>query len=305
MDELGGFSLSSGFSSANFLDADDTRPSGAYMEAFGGNQDSIQGIVQQTLTRHISETVPPSPRLSSLTNWRKRLREMMVRQNETVLQFLFRPSTEHSVLGPVEQALRRYALRQDIDVNSVKTVGQLIEDLSGSTVSNEIDNCILSKGKSSLTEIHSQVNALIEMYKETGEKLLECENQLKLRLDKMDKIQKRVSMIFELQTNDAMASLVSSLEKYLEISFRDMGIEDNYKNLLSLYEKHITLRDAIQVFKAGSQCENLCPICLNEQVNMAAVPCGHTFCATCIRRMNQDCGMCRGKIRERLKLFFF
>ena len=314
---LGGLSIQGGaaYASANFGDAEDNRPSGANMEALGGNNDPIQGIVHQTLSRNITEGMPAqsSPQLSSYSihtnNWRKRLREMMIRQNETTLSFLFRPSADHSVVGPVQQALRRYAIREDIDTNAIRTFKQVLGDLSGSSlqqIQNEIEECVLKKGTSSLTNLRAQVNALIELYKETGEKLLECESQLKLRLEKMDKIQRRVSTVIELQTNEAMPELISSLESYLKISFRDMSVEPYYKNLLFLYQKHIALREAIQIFKTGSQItsEPLCPICLGESVAMAIVPCGHTFCVTCARRMMHECGVCRGKIRDRMKLFF-
>jgi hypothetical protein len=231
---------------------------------------------------------------------------MLIRQNETVLHFLFKPVAEHSVIGPVEQALRRYAIRQDVDPNSLKTFKQVLNDVSGSQIQTEIEDCLEKKGPSNLANLRAQVNALIELYKETGEKLLECENQLKMRLEKMDKIQRRVSTVIELQTNEATPQLVESLENYLKISFRDMTVEQNYKNLLYLYQKHIALREAIQVFKTGSQVntEPMCPICLGDSVNMAIVPCGHTFCITCARRMVHECGVCRGKIRDRMKLFF-
>lgn len=319
-EDLSHFSLVGGFDSgsfapANFGDAEDSRPSGAHMEALGGNQDAIQGIVQQTLTRHITEALPPqaSPQLTSYSthqnNWRKRLREMMIRQNESVLGFLYRPPSDHPVLGPVETALRRYALRQDVEFGALRPLKQLLEDASGTNlgiISSEIETCIAIKGPSSLPQLRSQVNSLLELYKETGEKLLDCENQLKLRLEKMDKIQRRVSILMELQTNEATPELVDAMEKYLRLAFRDMGIEGQYKQLLFLYQKHLSLREAIQIFKTGSQLasEPLCPICITESVGMAIVPCGHTFCQTCARRMMTECGVCRGRVKDRLKLYF-
>jgi hypothetical protein len=309
------FSLMEGmYASADFEDAEDSRPSGAHMEALGGNQNAIQGIVQQTLSRHITESLPArtSPLLTftaNTNNWRKRLREMMIRQNETVLGFLYKPVTEHPVLGPVEHALRRYALRQDIDTNAVKNFKGLLNDISANQmiqIQSEIEDTVTKKGASNTSQIRAQVNALIDLYKETGEKLLECENQLKMRLEKMDKVQRRVSIVIEMQTNDAMPDLVNALEQYLKVSFADMGIEDNYKNLIYLYQKHISLREAIQVFKTGSQIssEPTCPICITETVGMAINPCGHTFCQTCAKRMVNECGVCRGRIKDRLKLFF-
>ena len=315
MSELHNFSLSggygSGFASANFEDAEDSRPSGSYVEALGGGGEPIQGIVQASMGRHLRESLPVSPQLSGLsahtTNWRKHLREMMVKQNETVLAFLARPAVEHSIVGPVEAMLRRYAIRQDLDMNAIKTFKQIC-DISGSSsilIQEEIAAVIAKKGSSSVSEIKAQVNALLEFYKETGNKLMDAENQLKMRVDKMDKIQKRVATVIDLQTNEATPELVASLEKYLTVSFRDMDIESQYKSIVQLYQKHIALRDAIQLFKASNVTqEPLCPICLHDSIATAISPCGHTFCSTCAKRMATECGVCRGRIRDRLKLFF-
>lgn len=316
--ELPNFSLTqgygSGFASADFGDAEDNNPTGSFIEAFGGNQDAIQGIVQQSMTRHLTEALPHStspqfgPFSTHTNNWRKRLREMMIRQNETVLSFLTRPLSEHATIGPVENILRRYSFRQDIDNNSIKTLKQLL-DISANNmtqIQDDIENCVLSKGSSKLSDIKKQFNVLVELYKETGEKLMDSENQLKMRIEKMDKIQKRVATIIELQTNDATSELTQALENYLKVSFRDMGIETQYKNVITLYQKHIAIRDAISVFKIGNQttAEPLCPICISDSITTAISPCGHTFCSGCVKRMVNECGVCRGRIRDRLKLYF-
>jgi hypothetical protein len=258
MSELHNFTLSggygSGFASANFEDAEDSRPSGSYVEALGGGGEPIQGIVQASMGRHLRESLPTSPQLTGLSahtsNWRKHLREMMVKQNETVLGFLARPAVEHSIIGPVEGLLRRYAIRQDVDTNALKTFQQLC-DISQNTIQEELAACVAAKGSSTVSEIKAQVNALIEFYKETGERLLDAENQLKARVEKMDKIQKRVATVIDLQTNEATPDLIACLEKYLIVSFRDMDIESQYKSIVKLYQKHIALREAIQLFKVS------------------------------------------------------
>jgi hypothetical protein len=326
-EELPHFSLtasnySSGFSVANFDDAEETRPSGIYSESLGGGGEPIQGIVQATLGRHLRESLPTTspPLVSAHThNWRKHLREMMIKQNDNVLSFLAKPVSEHSILGPVEAMLRRYAIKQDVDVNSIKTLRDILSSASASASSGatgpsapsvaniqaEISECILKRGSSNLQEIRSQVNSLIELYKETSERLMDAENQLKMRVEKMDKIQKRVSIVMELQTNDATSELISSLEKYLEVSFRSMEIEPLYKSVIYYYQKQMALRESIQLFKTTNVVnEPLCPICLTDSVSTAISPCGHTFCSTCSKKMPMECGVCRGRIRDRLKLYF-
>jgi hypothetical protein len=231
----------------------------------------------------------------------------MIRQNESVLSFLLKPVSEHSTLGPVETVLKRYAIRHDLEPNSVQNLKQLFTDLSGSVhIQQEIEECLEKKGKSNLKELKSQVLGLIDLYKSVGEKLLECESKMMLRLEKMDNLQKRVTTVMELQSNEALPAVTSSLERYLEVSFRDLNIETQYKQLLSLYQKHIALRDAIQMFRTTDQAlsEPLCPICLQDSVTTGMSPCGHTFCNGCSKRMILECYVCRQKIRERLKLFF-
>ena len=299
------------FASADFEDAEESRPPSAFLEAFGGGGAAIQGIVSQALSLHLASRsegmgLPRVP-VHHGSNWRKRLREMMMKQNESILSFLLKPAAEHAILGPVEAALRRYAIRHDVDPNAVVTVRQLCSDISGAvSIQEEIEFCVKQHGPSTSQEIREQVDALLELYKTTGEQVLECENQLRMRLEKMDCIQHRVTLVMELQTNEALPTLTNSLEKYLEVAFRDLGIEAQYKQMLFMYQKHITLRETIQLFRTGSQiqAEPLCPICLTDSVSTAIVPCGHTFCGGCSRRMVMECYVCRGKIRERVKLFF-
>lgn len=295
-EELGGFALSahgfaSGFSTADFQDAEEITPG-----------QPIQGMVQNILGHHLRENALPVP---PQLNWRKRLREMMTQQNEKILSFLPRPVTEHSLLGPVETIIRRYSIRQEVAASSVKTCGQLLADISGSSVQQDIADTLSTKGESSLTQIKNQVNALIEMYKNTGQRLMDEENMLKMSLEKIDKVQKRVSTIMELQENEATAELVASLEKYLAATFRETDIETTYKKIIELYQRHLALREALQVFKVTQDShEPMCPICLEDSVGTAISPCGHTFCSSCAKKMVNECGMCRGRIRDRLKLYF-
>lgn len=321
-DELHNFNLLSGystniledqFSTNNFQDAHDTRPPETYLEALGGNLDAIQGITTLTLEKHLAEALPvhTSPSLGpsgpSYSNWRKRLREIIVKQNESILGFLFKPLSQHPILGPVESALTRYTLRQDIDKQELKPLKQIITDLSANEdIQLEISKRLSEKGTSNLIQIKEQTFALLKLYKEYGEKLLETENQLKLRLEKMDKLQKNVSQCMKLQTNEATQDVVAALEQYLKIGFKDLQIETYYKDLITLYQKHYSLREAIQTLRTGNtvSSEPGCPICLNESVSVAIVPCGHTFCKTCTQRMMMECAICRGRIENRVKIYF-
>lgn len=302
-------SIPNHFSPADFQDAEETRPPAGATESFGGNGQAARGIVGQTLTRHLAELVPiQSPaQTGGLSNWRKRIREFMIRQNENTLAFLTRPVSDHPMFGQVETAMRRFAIRGDTDQRAVPLLKNMLN--VGST-SNEIqalmNERLAQQGPSNLYQLQQQNKALLELYKEIGEKLMETENQLKLRLEKMDKLMHRVGILMELQTNEALPAVIESMEAYLKVAFEDLQIESYYKALLAYYQKHAAVRDAIKILQVGSSgdTEPLCGICLSEPVGFVHVPCGHTFCGVCSRRQGITCPICRTTTRERVKLFF-
>jgi hypothetical protein len=295
---------SSTYAAANFEDATDT--SAQYFLEGVRNSGEVQDIVSQSLNHHINEVNAARPPLGS-SNWRKRLREIMLVQTESVLEFLLRPSTEHSVLSPIETVLRKYSLRNEVDRSTIKTLQELLQtnESPGVTIDREVSECLSKFGTSSLTELRAQVSGLIDLYKATGEKIFELENQIKLRIEKLGKLNKQVSCIIDLQVNSATEDLVTGMEKYLGAAVDDLGIEEMYKELVLMYSKHIALRDAIQVFKTGSclPSEPVCSICLTDTISYAIVSCGHTFCTGCSRKMVHECGICRGKIKERMKIY--
>jgi len=287
---------SSTYASANF-DMPET-----YFQGLEGGTE-IQPIVSQSLTKHVAEV--PSKPVTNMNNWRKHLREIMLQQTDTVLNFLVKPATEQQVLGPVESLLRKFSVRKEIDASALKTLAELLAESPGPKVEKEINECLAKAGPSTLNEVREQVSSLIEVYKKTGESILESEYQLKLRVEKLSKVHKQVASILDLQMNDETEGLLKGMEKYLETSAKDLCIEEVYKDLIHLYAKHMALREAIQVVKTGTclQSEPWCSICISDTISYAIVPCGHTFCVGCSRKMVYDCGICRTRIKERLKIY--
>lgn len=287
---------SSTFASAQF---DDPGERGDFFDSA-----DLHSMVSQSLTHHIQQNCPVRSPIQA-SNWRKRLKEMMLVQTETVLDFLVRPATEQVLIGPIESILTKYSLRKELDPSAIRSLQDILGDPPGFAIGEEIAECVAKYGPSNMNEVRAQVSGLVDLYKHTGEKIFEAENQIKLRIEKLGKIHKQVSTILELQVNSATEDLVTGMEKYLQTAGNDLGIEELYKELIVLYNKHIVLRDAIQVFKTGSclPSEPVCSICLTDTVSYAIVSCGHTFCAGCCRKMVYECGICRGKIKERMRIY--
>lgn len=292
----------SAFAPANFETTEEYP--GFFAERLPGSE-GIQDIVSQSLTRHIDEK---NDMFRLATGWKKGLREMMVTQTESVLEFLVKPSSEQAILGKVESLLQKYSLRKEVDHSSIKTLGELLETspvIDDPELNMDVNTIMEKKGWPSLQDLRSQTSYLINLYKELGNKILEYENQLKLRLDKIDLLHKQVTSILQLKVNDATEGLVSGMTTYIQKEVQEYNIEFYYKSLIFMYKRHLQLRDSIQLFTVGSSLpsEPVCAICLTDSISHTIVPCGHTFCTLCCRRMVHECSICRSKIQNRMKIY--
>jgi len=50
--------------------------------------------------------------------------------------------------------------------------------------------------------------------------------------------------------------------------------------------------------------KKLCPLCFDDEVTVACVPCGHTLCAACASKISGRCSTCRTFVRETVRLYF-
>jgi hypothetical protein len=113
-------------------------------------------------------------------------------------------------------------------------------------------------------------------------------------------------MITSLAHNEVLPELIDSFAKYADSVYSTTKIEDTYKELVDAYKKWNICRQIISLHSSfkNENHESSCAICLTDPVSTAIVPCGHTFCGNCVKKQNTTCYICRGTIRERIKLFF-
>ena len=189
------------------------------------------------------------------------------------------------------------------------SVRDMVMDLSGAAEATLADlNSHLEQFKAdgNLTNYANQTRIIYEEYKEAGDEVLKQQLALKQKLDKLDRIQNRISGLLEVDANDKYQPLMESVEQYLKKVYQDCEIEQEYTKLVTAYRRFATLRDVVTMSRSllSYESEPLCSICLNEPVTYAITPCGHTLCQTCMRRQSNQCFFCRGPIRDKIKLFF-
>ena len=74
----------------------------------------------------------------------------------------------------------------------------------------------------------------------------------------------------------------------------------------TLKQEAKTIRKLATVYKTlRSTGTGLCPVCLVNEVDSYAAPCGHTFCKNCLpKNALQKCYMCRRKVESVSQLYF-
>jgi len=305
--ELGGMSGPSGFAPADFDDA--VQPLGAMFDVGGhGISTPYLNAVNSMIHKASDEAKGRAAALLNLPNgWKRRLRDFINAKNNELLDFLKLSVPSHAVLGPGEILLRRFGNPQ-VTPNH-PSVRDMVMDISGAseTALANLNSLLKSTGDSdTLSNYANQTRLIYEEYRNAGDAVLQQQNLLKAKLDRLDRIQQRITGLMEIDPTEKYEPLMEASEAYLKKIFEDNKIEEEYNKLLDAYRRFITLRDVVSMSRAliAYESEPLCSICLNEPVSYALSPCGHTLCNTCVKRQSGQCFMCRNTIKDRVKIFF-
>lgn len=294
-----------------FASADITEEEGLHPLEFtlDGPPGPYGSTVQNIFSRQCAEIRTNSETLlGPLQNIsRKRIKDIITKHNNELFKFLQRPDRTPHPNGIAEAIFRRYGH----DVPSLNRNTQPISrdlnlDCTTEKAVQEIDEQLAKHGGSTAVNLSSQLKWIFNQYKNLGEEILRIEALLSQKIEVLDKLHQRTPMISSLSSNDILPELMDAFSKYLEKAFQDSKFEETYIKLVELYKKWIYMREiiALQQNVSETSSEPMCSICLTDGVSHVIVPCGHTFCTGCSRKMNLTCYICRGTIREKIKLFF-
>ena len=129
-------------------------------------------------------------------------------------------------------------------------------------------------------------------FKSEQEELLACENKLNTLQTCKDKIK---SVCNDEGTLQHITNLMDLLEiEQSERKTKHIQTAKEYKYLFSI-GPHFTNNDP----------KHLCPICVNNEIDTAIVPCGHTLCSKCSLKCDLSlCYICRNPIEKVIKLYY-
>jgi hypothetical protein len=278
--------------------------------------DTVPGKFKTTITnilsKHCSEIKSASDEIiQPITVSKKKLKELVSKHNNELFSFMARPDKTPHIIGIAETIFKRFGYDiPSIKGNNTNTVlRDLNLDASMNIVVSELDDHLIKlyrEGDTTVTSFMKQTHWIFNQYKNIGEEILRQETVLHQRLDLLDKLNNRIPVITSLVTNEVLPELIDTFSKYVDSVYKTCKIEECYINLVELYKKWNIYRQivSIQHNLKNNTNESQCSICLTEAVSYAIVPCGHTFCSLCSKKQNTNCYICRGIIRERVKLYF-
>jgi hypothetical protein len=277
---------------------------------------AVPGIYRSTVTNILSkhcmevklvseESVQTSAHIA-----KKKLKDLIAKHNNEIFSFMENPEKSPNILGTAETIFRRYG-HELPSIRGTNRVAMLKE----LHLNAEVDEALVEFNEGLKKNMESgggvedfvrQMRWLITQYKNKGEEVLRLETNLFQKIDMLDKVNSRLPMITSLAQNDELGNVIDAFSKYAENVYQTAHFEENYKDLIQAYKKWNVCRQLLS-FQNVLRCdgsEPACSICLLEPISAAIVPCGHTFCGTCAKKQNTTCFICRGQIRERVKLYF-
>jgi hypothetical protein len=266
--------------------------------------------VSNILSKHCNEVKLVSDEITNpiASISKKKLKDLVTKHNNEIFNFLSRPDKTPQVIGLAETIFRRYGheVPHIKGSNSASILRELNLDVSLDSTIESFDEGLKNiNGGGGLDNFLKQTRWIFNQYKNIGEEVIRLETILFQKIEMLDKLNNRTPMLMGLTNNEVLPELIDTFAKYAESVFKTTQIEDTYKELVETYKKWNICRQIIALhhnFKTDKQ-EPLCPICLTDTVATVLVPCGHTFCSNCIKKQNTTCYMCRGTIRERVKLY--
>ena len=294
-EEMTGITTLGSFSTADFPDSNDVSPANLSI----ANDSSYTNAINNAINKQFNEI---REKVTINQEWNKKFRDLLITKNNKLLEFLTCKLKKHPVLSSAEQFFQIFGSPTTFN----KSIKEIVLDISSNDIHTFMNNDLEEKGFQSLEKYSEQSTYILQEYKLTIDKILDKEKLLKMKLDSLDSMNSKLKNITSLTSNEHYSELMTSIEKYISKLFDDNNIESDYNDIINEYKKYLYLRNILRVARRLDVIEKepLCSICFDNTVNHAFVPCGHTFCAICLKRQSLNCSVCRSSVRDIVKIYF-
>ena len=189
-----------------------------------------------------------------------------------------------TVYPPIDEIIKTHINTYEIFAN-LKTKYSKIQ---GEIDVIEGDTIIINDAYENLEKGYNDIKHVISVYNDDI-KLLQIDKYLEA-FDELKKLNK--------STNLSIVSILNNKKEILETEI------DTVRERLNIVRKYITT-GIEELINKDDLNKKFCPVCFDREVNIALVPCGHTYCHQCYDcDKNIKCPQCRSYISSTVKLYF-
>ena len=197
---------------------------------------------------------------------------------------------------PVKNTIEDMILDTDLTSTKEFIASKIVKDISTIT-------CPIEMFK-------EQIRRYFNLWKDTVAELDINSMMLTSKVETYESIFHKTAILEILPENDNLPPLIHASIEYLKKQFESAGIEEEYNNLINTYKKLYVLKDIIQGLNTffNEQHSPLCVVCYENTVDSILIPCGHTFCSSCIKPTGLigriSCHICRTYSSAIHKMYF-
>ena len=286
------------FSAANFDSGD--AGSGAYANVQQGIEELIQYHMNQSMGITEDER-------DFLRPWRRRLRDIIVKENDNLVEFLKKPADEWPATTRHADFLK--ALTTSGIASSSAWMSRHIADIvNPEIIMAEINSELTVPLNDARTSVHQAMN----IYLQTLPRLFELNGSIDKKLTQLEDLRKKMATLDTLsveggsETDADSQELQQAVLKYLQSRYASLNIKEDYTAFMKEYARFSALRSLLMSTQGAIDHHGnpICSICTVDRVTSALSPCGHVFCNNCSQKQRALCYVCRTPIRDRLRIYF-
>ncbi len=198
--------------------------------------------------------------------------------------------TDHSEFTDVNKSLMKY---YDVIEESIEDASQESEEEEDEDTKN-----IKKYTKLGFEKLRDSIQTYLTLNEKRDEIRREIDSIYKDRNEVLHGIRK----ISQGKVVDSVSSITNDIEKMVtEVTInkveQQQAIENELRKMIKVLN---SLRDVYGINK-NLKNNHVCPICMNNPIAIYCVPCGHTYCRTCMTR--DYCDICRSRITKKNPLY--
>lgn len=265
---------------------------------------SLQSTIMHLVQFHSNKATEIVDDIRDFTKpWRRRLRDILFRENEAYVKFLEKPVEDWPGVQNHNTFFQELG-RQTTCIGTSWIEKHVNPVIDKDAILAEIDG----ECGTSLASLRNQILKVMDNYLATLNKVFEYHAALEHKVGEITNVRSQIEGLnfLDNDTSEEANELQVAALKFLQSKYRHLGIQSDYVGFCREYARFQAYRSVLGAIQAGSDMHGIpiCSICATGNVVSALIPCGHVYCNTCTQKQRSQCYICRTTVKGTLRIYF-